>query len=101
MGRLQQGHAFHSHQACPKVSIPKSSQTTLANDDSYDLPDDVFVEGETRPTRTKKTKAGAKTTEPANKKRSLANAGLDVGDHRLAKTNLSEFCALRYYNLNY
>lgn len=81
MGRLQQGHAFHSHQACPKVSIPKSSQTTLANDDSYDLPDDVFVEGETRPTKKKKGKKAKESTPAAEtlpKKRSLNNAGLDV-----------------------
>ncbi|KAF2480912.1 Poly(A) polymerase papa [Neohortaea acidophila] len=51
---------------------------------NYDLPADVFAEGETRPTRTKK-KSAPKTTDPtamdaANKKRSFNNSGLDTLD---------------------
>lgn len=47
--------------------------------DSYDLPADVFDEGEIRPTKTKKTKAtkGAQAP-PANKKRTVSSAELDV-----------------------
>ncbi|CAK3864990.1 related to PAP1-poly(A) polymerase [Lecanosticta acicola] len=47
---------------------------------NYDLPNDVFVEGETRPTKKKKTKKAKESTpaqEALPKKRSLNNAGLD------------------------
>lgn len=56
---------------------------------SVELPADVFVEGETRPTRAKKAKAktAPKPTEAADKKRSFSNTGFDVGDHRDVKTN--------------
>ncbi|SMR58968.1 unnamed protein product [Zymoseptoria tritici ST99CH_1E4] len=45
----------------------------------YSLPDDVFADGEARPTK-KKKKAKSKTAQPGeavDKKRSVANAGLD------------------------
>lgn len=48
---------------------------------NYDLPDDVFVENEVRPTKKKGKKAKEGTPavdgKPAAKKRSLSNAGLD------------------------
>jgi len=49
---------------------------------SYDLPADLFTEGETRPTRTKKPKAAKSMTQtaPANNKRTVSGAGLDVRD---------------------
>jgi len=55
---------------------------------SYDLPADVFTEGEVRPTRTTKKKAAKKTmpTQPqtlasqAINKRKGSTAGLDVRD---------------------
>ncbi|TKA57544.1 hypothetical protein B0A55_10801, partial [Friedmanniomyces simplex] len=45
---------------------------------NYDLPADVFVAGETRPTRPKrKPTAAANGVNAANNKRSFSNAGLD------------------------
>lgn len=49
---------------------------------SYDLPADVFMEGETRPVRAKKSKAAA------NNKRSFADSGLDVRDRDQAENKL-------------
>lgn len=53
------------------------------------LPDDVFVDGEKRPTKkkSKKAKDAASAAEalPAHKKRTVANAGLDVSDERAQK----------------
>ncbi|KAF2150849.1 Poly(A) polymerase PAPalpha [Myriangium duriaei CBS 260.36] len=46
---------------------------------NYDLPEDVFEPGETRPTKTKKSKA-AKNGETGGKKRTVADANLDVRD---------------------
>lgn len=56
---------------------------------SYDLPKDVFVEGETRPTR-KKTKKNKEATSASDaksthKKRSLSNAGFDVSSQKAHK----------------
>lgn len=45
---------------------------------SYDLPEDVFEPGEQRPTKAKKTKGTKTGAQPASKKRSLAEAKLDV-----------------------
>ena len=56
---------------------------------SYDLPADVFVEGETRPVRTKKAKGPAKAGEAAGNKRSFADAGMDVCDRGMLKTNIA------------
>lgn len=47
---------------------------------SYLLPDDVFEPGEKRPSKGKKTKAG-KATEAMSKKRTVADAKLDVRSH--------------------
>ncbi|KAM0713862.1 hypothetical protein Q7P37_010824 [Cladosporium fusiforme] len=49
---------------------------------NYDLPADLFGEGEVRPTRAKKTKAAKSTPQPAsaslaNNKRTVSGAGLD------------------------
>ncbi|WPH03466.1 Hypothetical protein R9X50_00634600 [Acrodontium crateriforme] len=44
---------------------------------NYDLPDDVFVEGEVRPTRKKKAKGSGKKAGAAENKRSFTNSGLD------------------------
>lgn len=55
--------------------VPKTDCTF-----SYSLPDDVFADGEARPTK-KKKKVKSKTAQPGeavDKKRSVANAGLDV-----------------------
>ena len=65
--------------SCPSDSL-------LTSIYSYDLPPDVFEKGEVQPTK-KKAKVAAKTAEVANKKRSFSNAGLDVGDDRVSKTN--------------
>jgi hypothetical protein len=46
---------------------------------SFNLPADVFVEGETRPTRSKKAKEAAKPGDAAANKRSFSSTGLDVG----------------------
>lgn len=48
---------------------------------SFNLPADVFVDGEVRPTKAKKKaapKAAAKPVEPTRQKRSGSHAGLDV-----------------------
>lgn len=50
---------------------------------SYDLPKDVFVEGETRPTKKKVKKT--LDAKPTQQKRSLSNAGLDVSSERAQK----------------
>jgi len=62
-------------------------RTLTDNFESFDLPEDVFQEGEVRPTRVKKKKAAP--TAPAtngalaaNNKRSFSNSGLDVSDER-------------------
>ncbi|QIW96274.1 hypothetical protein AMS68_001792 [Peltaster fructicola] len=50
---------------------------------NYDLPDDVFAEGETRPTRSKKAKVNKTASQaPANttNKRTVADAGLTLKD---------------------
>jgi len=57
---------------------------------SFDLPADVFQEGEVRPTRTKKKKAAPAApavngTTAVNNKRSFSNSGLDVSDQRALK----------------
>ncbi|KAL1582374.1 hypothetical protein WHR41_08874 [Cladosporium halotolerans] len=46
---------------------------------NYDLPADLFGEGEARPTRAKKSKAAKSTPQaaPANNKRTVSGAGLD------------------------
>ena len=53
------------------------------------LPDDVFVDGEKKPTKKKGKKAKDATpaaeTQPAPKKRTVANAGLDVSNERASK----------------
>lgn len=53
-----------------------------ADNQSFNLPADVFIEGEVRPTKAKK-KAAPKTAatkfvEAADKKRSFSSTGLDV-----------------------
>lgn len=59
---------------------------------SYDLPKDVFVEGETKPTKKKTKKAKEATPAPeANptlNKRRLSNAGFDVSSERAQKMKL-------------
>ena len=68
-------------------------QAPGADTRSYQLPADVFVEGEIRPVRAKKgkpvakTEAPTKTSETADKKRSFSNTGLDVGDRCVKKAN--------------
>ena len=44
---------------------------------SYDLPDDVFEEGEVRPTKAKKAKSG-KASAVNGKKRTVADANLEA-----------------------
>ena len=56
-----------------------------ADTHSFNLPADVFIEGEVRPTKAKKKaapKAAPKPAEAADKKRSFSHAGLDVGGCR-------------------
>jgi poly(A) polymerase len=46
---------------------------------SYQLPDDLFTQGETKPVKKKKNKGGkAAPADTADKKRSFNNTGLDV-----------------------
>jgi hypothetical protein len=59
---------------------------------SYDLPADVFVEGETRPAKAKK-KNIPKASEAAANKRSFSSTGLDVGD------GLARACICSYYHI--
>ena len=66
---------------------PYSSQP-LVNSHSFDLPADVFVEGETKPTRTKKAKGITRAGEAAGDKRSFEDTGLDVRDRGIIKTNI-------------
>ncbi|KAF2726114.1 poly(A) polymerase Pap [Polychaeton citri CBS 116435] len=54
---------------------------------NYDLPPDVFNEGETRPTRSKKGKGAKAAAQTANNKRTVSNANLDVCSKHCAKTN--------------
>lgn len=80
MAELQCGFALHSSQAREEVRVPLPFEAVYNADcSSYDLPADVFVEGEVRPVRTKKAKTAPKNTEAANNKRSFSNTGLDVG----------------------
>ena len=58
----------------------------VANSYSYDLPADVFTEGETRPQRTKKAKAGAKAGQTAAPKRSFNESGMDVRERDIVQT---------------
>lgn len=51
--------------------------------DSYDLPADVFTEGEIRPTRVKKQKPAAKRTVSA--------AGLDVREQTLVISTTHDY----------
>ena len=89
VAELQRRLAFNTCKALARVSVQvvQISMGGLLTFHSYDLPADVFVEGETRPMRKKKTKAIAKTSEATNNKRSFSNTGLDVCDHYMAKTN--------------
>lgn len=56
---------------------------------SYDLPKDVFVDGETKPTKKKTKKAKEATPAPeantTHNKRRLSNAGFDVSSERAHK----------------
>lgn len=54
---------------------------------SYSLPDDVFVEGETKPTKKAKKSAAKQsaTQKPVDKKRSANDAGLDVSGPTLKR----------------
>ncbi|TKA23768.1 hypothetical protein B0A50_07050 [Salinomyces thailandicus] len=45
---------------------------------NFNLPDDVFVEGEVKPSRPKKKTAAAKAAEAASNKRSFSDTGLDM-----------------------
>lgn len=64
-------------------TTPRSKCAHTNPTSSYDLPADLFAEGEVRPTRAKKTKAAKSTPQPAsaslaNNKRTVSGAGLDV-----------------------
>jgi len=63
----------------------------IANGPSFNLPGDVFKDGEVRPTKLKKKTAAAAATANgaavASNKRNLTDAGLDVSDNRVAKAN--------------
>lgn len=60
---------------------------------NYDLPDDVFAEGEIRPTKTKKPKM-AKSAPPAHNKRTVTSAGLDVCDAADTSRTDKRLCAV-------
>jgi poly(A) polymerase len=62
------------------VAMQLSPHTQANNPRSYQLPDDVFAEGETRPTKKKKGKmaTGGVADSSADNKRGSAAAGLDV-----------------------
>ena len=72
-------------------ALTENSVGHIADFRSYDLPADVFAEGEIRPTRIKKTKnptkpsAAPKSAQSTNPKRSFSDTGLDVGDHSMIK----------------
>lgn len=63
--------------------------TSLISTHSYDLPKDVFVEGETKPMKKKTKKAKEATPAPeantTHNKRRLSNAGFDVSSEQAQK----------------
>lgn len=68
------------------------ASSSLISTHSYDLPKDVFVEGETKPTK-KKTKKAKEATpvpgaNPTQHKRRLSNAGFDVSSEQAQKMTL-------------
>lgn len=106
MAKLRREPPFHPGQAYAKVWQEKIGifEYKCTDHCSYDLPADVFVDGETRPTRTKRKAAPktaenaqrsdtAKTNDATTKKRSFSNTGLDVCDHRTTVTERSSFPA--------
>ncbi|EME47451.1 hypothetical protein DOTSEDRAFT_69399 [Dothistroma septosporum NZE10] len=88
---LQQGnnqldiseHVTTFRNACKSWNLFDDSihSITIKHVRNYMLPDDVFVEGEKKPTKKKSKKAKdvtpAAEAQPAHKKRTVANAGLD------------------------
>lgn len=59
----------------------------LADDPSYNLPDDVFEPGETRPSKTKKAKV-AKSGDAPSKKRTVDEAKFDVRTCKRARLGI-------------
>ena len=82
MAELQIGHSFNTCEAHAKVTISILSHLYAVQSlthYSYDLPADVFLDGEKRPARGKKAKTAPKNDEAAVNKRSFSTTGLDVG----------------------
>lgn len=80
MATVQRRVEFDPDRTREEVSRPAYAPLNqLMSCPSYDLPEDVFEPGEKRPTKGKKAKAANKTAnDPSSKKRSHAEAKLDV-----------------------
>lgn len=82
---VRRRHQFHSCQERAKVSGAQQLSTRWVHGtkyisdiwSSYNLPPDVFEEGEVRPARTKKPKT-TKTSDSGTKKRSFSASDLQV-----------------------
>lgn len=64
------------------------NRRSYANRDSYDLPDDVFEKGESKPTKpvkAKKEDRKKKTNGAKNAKRPFTETGIEVRTERAAK----------------
>ena len=86
--------ALSSDQAHSKVGpeVNSAIATHHADFNSFDLPADVFQDGEVRPIRTTKKKKAAQAASTANgslsanNKRSFSNTGLNVSDRLVTKS---------------